>query len=134
MELCQSTQCVVLLSFSKMYPPPDLPRDYKPIHYFRPVIKVSSENSHLEQTLAESTGKLESDTARQSRHQKTTSQRRELLGETSLKGIQHYLALCSLCHCNLDLFYPDVLLGGFLLISALKNPVAWLGFLPSSTI
>ncbi|XP_061450252.1 G patch domain-containing protein 1 [Rhineura floridana] len=70
----------------KIYPPPDLPRDYRPVHYFRPVLKASSENSHLVQTLAESTGKLEIDPAFQSRHQKTASQRRELLGETSLKG------------------------------------------------
>ncbi|XP_062997000.1 G patch domain-containing protein 1 [Elgaria multicarinata webbii] len=70
----------------KTYPPPDLPRDYKPVHYFRPVIKATSENSHLVQTLAESTGKLESDGALQSRHQKTATQRRELLGEASLQG------------------------------------------------
>ncbi|XP_042294408.1 G patch domain-containing protein 1 [Sceloporus undulatus] len=70
----------------KIYPPPDLPRDYRPVHYFRPVIKASSENSHLVQALAESTGKLECDTALQGRHQRTASQRRELLGETSLKG------------------------------------------------
>ncbi|KAJ7311927.1 hypothetical protein JRQ81_006247 [Phrynocephalus forsythii] len=70
----------------KIYLPPDLPRDYKPVHYFRPVIKASSENSHLAKTLAESSGKLDSDAALQSRHQKTAAQRRELLGETSLKG------------------------------------------------
>ncbi|XP_053256293.1 G patch domain-containing protein 1 isoform X1 [Podarcis raffonei] len=70
----------------KIYLPPDLPRDYRPVHYFRPVLKVSSENSHLVQTLAESTGKLESDAALQSRHQKTAAQRRELLGEKSLEG------------------------------------------------
>uniref|UniRef100_A0A6J0V9X0 G patch domain-containing protein 1 isoform X1 n=1 Tax=Pogona vitticeps TaxID=103695 RepID=A0A6J0V9X0_9SAUR len=70
----------------KIYPPPDLPRDYRAVHYFRPVIKESSENPHLAQTLAESTGKRESDATQPSRHQKTASQRRELLGETSLKG------------------------------------------------
>ncbi|XP_026531720.1 G patch domain-containing protein 1 isoform X2 [Notechis scutatus] len=71
---------------AKTYPPPDLPRDYRPIHYFRPVIKATAENSHLLQALAESTGKLLSDTAIQSRHQKTASERREVLGETALKG------------------------------------------------
>ncbi|XP_066493184.1 G patch domain-containing protein 1 [Tiliqua scincoides] len=70
----------------KIYPPPDLPKDYRPVHYFRPVIKASSENTHLVQALAESTGKLESDITLHSRHQKTASQRRELLGETPLKG------------------------------------------------
>ncbi|XP_054856734.1 G patch domain-containing protein 1 isoform X2 [Eublepharis macularius] len=70
----------------KIYLPPDLPKDYRPVHYFRPVIKTSSENSYLAQTLAESTGKLESETTLQSRHQKSASQRRELLGETALTG------------------------------------------------
>ncbi|XP_053127014.1 G patch domain-containing protein 1 isoform X2 [Hemicordylus capensis] len=73
-------------SKKKIYLPPDLPKDYKPVHYFRPVIKASSENSHLVQTLAESTGKLESNSTLQSRHQNTASQRRELLGETTLQG------------------------------------------------
>ncbi|XP_070809131.1 G patch domain-containing protein 1 isoform X3 [Pituophis catenifer annectens] len=71
---------------AKTYPPPDLPRDYRPIHYFRPVIKATAENSLLLQALAESTGKLLSDAAVQSRHQKTASERREVLGETALKG------------------------------------------------
>ncbi|KAJ6665996.1 hypothetical protein lerEdw1_000900 [Lerista edwardsae] len=70
----------------KIYPPPDLPKDYRPVHYFRPVIQASKENTHLVQALAESAGKLESDTTLSSRHQKTASQRRELLGETPLKG------------------------------------------------
>ncbi|KAG8144048.1 hypothetical protein E2320_001174, partial [Naja naja] len=55
-----------LIKASQTYPPPDLPRDYRPIHYFRPVIKATAENSHLLQALAESTGKLLSDTAVQS--------------------------------------------------------------------
>ncbi|XP_070616414.1 G patch domain-containing protein 1 [Erythrolamprus reginae] len=71
---------------TKTYPPPDLPRDYRPIHYFRPVIKATGENSHVLQALAESTGKLLSHAAVQCRHQKTASERREELGETALKG------------------------------------------------
>ncbi|XP_009874265.1 PREDICTED: G patch domain-containing protein 1, partial [Apaloderma vittatum] len=71
---------------SKVYPPPDLPRNYRPVHYFRPVIAVGSENSCLQKALEESTGKLESDTAQQGRHALNASQRREQLGETSLKG------------------------------------------------
>ncbi|XP_062817761.1 G patch domain-containing protein 1 isoform X2 [Anolis carolinensis] len=70
----------------KTYPPPDLPRDYRPIHHFRPTINTRNENSHLVQVLSESTGKFQSDALLPSRHQKTASQRRELLGETSLKG------------------------------------------------
>ncbi|KAM6430344.1 G patch domain-containing protein 1 [Liasis olivaceus] len=70
----------------KTYPPPDLPKDYRPIHYFRPVIKATGDNVHLVQALAESTGKLPSDAAAQSRHQKTASERREVLGEAALKG------------------------------------------------
>ncbi|XP_019391388.1 PREDICTED: G patch domain-containing protein 1 [Crocodylus porosus] len=71
---------------SKTYPPPDLPRGYRPVHYFRPVITASSENSPLLKALVESTGKLESDTAQQSRHMLNASQRRDLLGESALKG------------------------------------------------
>ncbi|XP_048371961.1 G patch domain-containing protein 1 isoform X2 [Sphaerodactylus townsendi] len=73
-------------SQKKVYLPPDLPRDYRPVHYFRPVIIASSDNSHLVQTLAESTGKLESETTPHSRHQKTATQRRQLLGEMALTG------------------------------------------------
>ncbi|NXN49160.1 GPTC1 protein, partial [Rynchops niger] len=71
---------------SKVYPPPDLPRNYRPVHYFRPVIAAGNENCCLQKALEESTGKLESDAARQSRHALNASQRRERLGEAALKG------------------------------------------------
>ncbi|NXD87823.1 GPTC1 protein, partial [Halcyon senegalensis] len=71
---------------SKMYPPPDLPRNYRPVHYFRPVIAAGNENHHLRRALEESTGKLESDKTQQSRHALNAFQRRERLGETCLKG------------------------------------------------
>ncbi|XP_068811376.1 G patch domain-containing protein 1 isoform X1 [Struthio camelus] len=71
---------------SKTYPPPDLPRDYRPVHYFRPVIAAGNENYHLRKALEESTGKLENDKTQQSRHTLNASQRRERLGETVLKG------------------------------------------------
>ncbi|NXE05938.1 GPTC1 protein, partial [Lophotis ruficrista] len=71
---------------SKIYPPPDLPRNYRPVHYFRPVIAAGNENCHLQKALEESTGKLQSDTTQQSRHALNASQRRELLGEAGLKG------------------------------------------------
>ncbi|XP_044842965.1 G patch domain-containing protein 1 isoform X2 [Mauremys mutica] len=70
----------------KTYLPPDLPRDYRPVHYFRPVITARNENLLLLQALVESTGKRETDTPQQNRHTLNASQRRELLGETALKG------------------------------------------------
>ncbi|XP_038609959.1 G patch domain-containing protein 1 isoform X1 [Tachyglossus aculeatus] len=73
-------------SSKKIYPPPELPKDYRPFHYFRPVIAAGSENSHLLQALAESSGKLSVAMPQQSRHQLNASKRRELLGETPLQG------------------------------------------------
>uniref|UniRef100_A0A8C0HBA7 G-patch domain containing 1 n=1 Tax=Chelonoidis abingdonii TaxID=106734 RepID=A0A8C0HBA7_CHEAB len=70
----------------KTYLPPDLPRDYRPVHYFRPVITARNENPLLLQALVESTGKRETDTPQQNRHTLNACQRRELLGETALKG------------------------------------------------
>ncbi|NXA06795.1 GPTC1 protein, partial [Sapayoa aenigma] len=70
----------------KIYPPPALPRNYRPVHYFRPVRAAGSENSPLQKALEESTGKLRSDPAHQGRHSLDAAQRRELLGETGLKG------------------------------------------------
>ncbi|NXF87011.1 GPTC1 protein, partial [Eubucco bourcierii] len=71
---------------SKTYPPPDLPRNYRPVHYFRPVIAAGSQSHHLQKALEESTGRLESDVTQQSKHALNASQRRERLGETGLKG------------------------------------------------
>ncbi|NXY59956.1 GPTC1 protein, partial [Callaeas wilsoni] len=70
----------------KIYPPPILPRNYRPVHYFRPVIIAGNENCQLQKALEESTGKLESDPTQQSRHALNAAQRREQLGETELKG------------------------------------------------
>ncbi|NXS02963.1 GPTC1 protein, partial [Oxylabes madagascariensis] len=70
----------------KIYPPPSLPRNYRPVHYFRPVIVAGNENRHLQKALEESTGKLERDPTHQSRHALNAAQRREQLGETELKG------------------------------------------------
>ncbi|NXN45096.1 GPTC1 protein, partial [Rhinoptilus africanus] len=71
---------------SKIYPPPDLPRNYRPVHYFRPMIAAGNENGRLQKALEESTGKLECDAGQQSRHALNASQRRERLGEATLKG------------------------------------------------
>ncbi|XP_075849092.1 G patch domain-containing protein 1 isoform X2 [Microcebus murinus] len=74
------------LSSKKIYPPPQLPRDYRPVHYFRPVVAASSENAHLLQVLSESAGKAAHDPGTHSRHQLNASKRAELLGETPMKG------------------------------------------------
>uniref|UniRef100_A0A8C7BKA4 G-patch domain containing 1 n=1 Tax=Neovison vison TaxID=452646 RepID=A0A8C7BKA4_NEOVI len=74
------------LSSKKTYPPPELPRDYRPVHYFRPVIATTSENSHLLQVSSESAGKPVPDPGTCSRHQLNASKRGELLGETPVQG------------------------------------------------
>ncbi|XP_042775640.1 G patch domain-containing protein 1 isoform X3 [Panthera leo] len=74
------------LSSKKTYPPPELPRDYRPVHYFRPVVAATSENTHLVQVLSESAGKPMPDPGTHSRHQLNASKRAELLGETPIQG------------------------------------------------
>ncbi|XP_058530584.1 G patch domain-containing protein 1 isoform X1 [Ochotona princeps] len=74
------------LSSKKVYPPPTLPRDYRPVHYFRPVVAATSENAHLVQVLSESSGKATPDPGPHGRHQLNASKRGELLGETPVQG------------------------------------------------
>ncbi|XP_007952531.1 G patch domain-containing protein 1 [Orycteropus afer afer] len=74
------------LSYKKIYPPPELPRDYRPVHYFRPMVAATSENSHLLQVLSESSGKAVHDPGTHSRHQLNASRRGDLLGETPIQG------------------------------------------------
>ncbi|XP_029781314.1 G patch domain-containing protein 1 isoform X3 [Suricata suricatta] len=74
------------LSSKKTYPPPELPRDYRPVHYFRPVVAATSENTHLVQVLSESAGRPRPDPGTHSRHQLNASKRAELLGETPIPG------------------------------------------------
>ncbi|KAK2492497.1 hypothetical protein MC885_007930 [Smutsia gigantea] len=74
------------LSSKKTYPPPELPRDYRPVHYFRPVLAATSENSHLLQVLSESSGKSAHDPGTHSRHQLNAFKRGALLGETPTQG------------------------------------------------
>ncbi|XP_069854662.1 G patch domain-containing protein 1 [Dipodomys merriami] len=74
------------LSSKKIYAPPELPRDYRPVHYFRPVVAATSENSHLLQVLSDSSGKAVHDPGTHSRHQLNASKRGELLGETPVQG------------------------------------------------
>ncbi|KAM7011082.1 G patch domain-containing protein 1 isoform 3-T3 [Passerculus sandwichensis] len=70
----------------KIYPPPSLPRTYRPVHHFRPVLPPGSESCRLQRALEHSAGKLESDPAQHGRHALNAAQRREQLGEAELKG------------------------------------------------
>ncbi|XP_057889878.1 G patch domain-containing protein 1 isoform X1 [Melospiza georgiana] len=70
----------------KIYPPPSLPRTYRPVHHFRPVLPAGSESCRLQRALEHSAGKLESDPAQHGRHALSAAQRREQLGEAELKG------------------------------------------------
>ncbi|CAN2389385.1 G patch domain containing 1 [Pristimantis euphronides] len=83
----------------KTYPPPDLPRDYRPVHYFRPVLAENSQNSAvLQAMIGESSSKPSVTPVKEtpaSRHQLNSSQRREMLGEAPLQGPTSVLELLS---------------------------------------
>ncbi|XP_062845814.1 G patch domain-containing protein 1 [Trichomycterus rosablanca] len=70
----------------KVFPPPDLPRDYRPVHYFRPPVDPSSVSPLVAQVLQSSRGQLSQNAPQQSRHTLDSAQRREMLGESSLQG------------------------------------------------
>ncbi|GAA6076159.1 G patch domain-containing protein 1 isoform X2, partial [Tachysurus ichikawai] len=69
-----------------VFPPPVLPRDFRPVHHFRPVVDASSVSPLVAQALQASRGQLSQDAPQQSRHTLDSTQRREMLGETSLQG------------------------------------------------
>ncbi|XP_067306623.1 G patch domain-containing protein 1 [Pseudorasbora parva] len=69
-----------------IYPPPDLPRDFRPVHYFRPVVDPSSVSPIVAQALQASRGHLSQDAPQQGRHNLDSGQRRDMLGETPLQG------------------------------------------------
>uniref|UniRef100_A0A8C2J121 G patch domain containing 1 n=1 Tax=Cyprinus carpio TaxID=7962 RepID=A0A8C2J121_CYPCA len=69
-----------------VYPPPDLPRDYRPVHYFRPVVDSSTVSPIVAQALLTSRGHLSQEAPQQGRHSLGSSQRRDMLGETPLQG------------------------------------------------
>ncbi|NP_001116191.1 G patch domain-containing protein 1 [Xenopus tropicalis] len=80
----------------KVYAPPELPKDYRPVHYFKPVLNTSNLNSPALQALLNSSQKPPSDAAtKQSRHHLNSDQRREMLGETPLQGPSSVLELLS---------------------------------------
>ncbi|KAG9341985.1 hypothetical protein JZ751_018302 [Albula glossodonta] len=73
-----------------VYPPPVLPRDYRPVHYFRPVLDPSTVSPQVALALQASVGHMPQDSQPKGRHQLDASQRRELLGESSLQGTVPY--------------------------------------------
>ncbi|MBN3316574.1 GPTC1 protein, partial [Atractosteus spatula] len=68
------------------YPPPDLPRDFRPVHVFRPVLDVSSASPQVVQALQASTGQVCQGAQEKGRHELDAARRRELLGESALQG------------------------------------------------
>lgn len=79
----------------QVFPPPVLPRDYRPVHYFRPVVDTSSVSPLVAQALQASRGQLSQNAPQQSRHTLDSAQRREMLGETSLQGTDVCLRSCA---------------------------------------
>ncbi|CAJ0955472.1 unnamed protein product [Ranitomeya imitator] len=82
----------------KVYPPPDLPKDYRPVHYFRPVLAENSQNSAVLQAMIQSSSKPSVAPVKEqpsSRHQLNSSQRRDLLGEAPLQGSTSVMELLS---------------------------------------
>ncbi|XP_053557515.1 G patch domain-containing protein 1 [Bombina bombina] len=83
----------------KIYSPPELPRDYRPVHHFRPVLTPAIQNSPALQALLTisqtASSKPTDESQKQSRHHLNSSKRRELLGETPLQGPSSVLELLS---------------------------------------
>ncbi|XP_031136140.2 G patch domain-containing protein 1-like [Sander lucioperca] len=82
-----------------IFPPPSLPRDYRPVHRFRPsveVLSLSGVSPALAEALRVSRGhmvKEEGGPQQGGRHQLDSSQRRALLGEDALQGPSSVLEL-----------------------------------------
>ncbi|XP_031442674.1 G patch domain-containing protein 1 [Clupea harengus] len=69
-----------------VFPPPVLPRGYRPVHYFRPAADMSGVSPVVAAALRESKGHMTQPAQEIGRHQLDSAHRRELLGETSLQG------------------------------------------------
>uniref|UniRef100_A0AAX7TCA6 G-patch domain-containing protein n=1 Tax=Astatotilapia calliptera TaxID=8154 RepID=A0AAX7TCA6_ASTCA len=73
-----------------IFPPPCLPRDYRPVHHFRPSVDVShlsGVSPALAEALRVSKGHMVKEEPQQAgRHQLDSGQRRALLGEDTLQG------------------------------------------------
>ncbi|KAF1393321.1 hypothetical protein PFLUV_G00037870 [Perca fluviatilis] len=80
-----------------IFPPPSLPRDYRPVHCFRPsveVLSLSGVSPALAEALRVSRGHMVKEEPQQGgRHQLDSSQRRALLGEDALQGPSSVLEL-----------------------------------------
>ncbi|XP_064818700.1 G patch domain-containing protein 1 [Oncorhynchus masou masou] len=75
------------LETKTIFPPPNLPRDFRPVHYFRPVVDLSSVSPMVAQALRTSRGHIaQEEPSKGGRHQLDSAQRRELLGEATLQG------------------------------------------------
>lgn len=75
------------LKEKNIFPPPNLPRDYRPVHYFRPVVDLSTVSPIVAQALQASRGHMTQEQNQPTaRHQLDSSQRREMLGESVLQG------------------------------------------------
>uniref|UniRef100_A0AAZ3PL23 G-patch domain-containing protein n=1 Tax=Oncorhynchus tshawytscha TaxID=74940 RepID=A0AAZ3PL23_ONCTS len=80
------------LETKTIFPPPNLPRDFRPVHYFRPVVDLSSVSPMVAQALQTSRGHMaQEEPSKGGRHQLDSAQRRELLGEATLQGITESL-------------------------------------------
>ncbi|XP_053305785.1 G patch domain-containing protein 1 [Spea bombifrons] len=81
----------------KIFSPPELPRDYRPIHYFRPVLSPNAHSSSALHAMLDSSQKPPNPTKElpPSRHQLNSSQRGEMLGETRLQGPTSVLEMLS---------------------------------------
>ncbi|XP_034535760.1 G patch domain-containing protein 1 isoform X2 [Notolabrus celidotus] len=82
-----------------IFPPPDLPRDYRPVHRFRPSVDVSTLSGvspALAEALKTSRGHMVKEEPEQGgRHQLDSSQRRTMLGEDTLQGPSSVMELLS---------------------------------------
>ncbi|XP_043937528.1 G patch domain-containing protein 1 [Protopterus annectens] len=71
----------------KIFPPPTLPVDYRPVHYFRPVLQPGTSSTKVVEALLSSSGQHITDLAQKGRHQLDASKRKEILGETTFQGV-----------------------------------------------
>ncbi|KAL2076804.1 hypothetical protein ACEWY4_027593 [Coilia grayii] len=69
-----------------VFAPPVLPRDYRPLRRYRPLLDTSGLSPLLAAALRDSRGHMTQPQQAIGRHQLDSAQRRELLGETSLQG------------------------------------------------
>uniref|UniRef100_A0A8C7K9Q1 G patch domain containing 1 n=1 Tax=Oncorhynchus kisutch TaxID=8019 RepID=A0A8C7K9Q1_ONCKI len=89
-----------------IFPPPNLPRDFRPVHYFRPVVDLSSVSPMVAQALQTSRGHMaQEEPSKGGRHQLDSAQRRELLGEATLQGADCSLYSSETCRHN-KMFAP----------------------------